>query len=245
MTLLRRAPREVYRVYSEAEFFDGAAGMELFTPASGSGAGERRLRRLAGAALLAGAVGTMGGAVVLAGSRPTRGSGRRASNGDAHAFARIGLPTRADVQLTRSPVAGGAGVTRTASLTRRAGFGARARAGRPVGRLALAAEVSQRQQNEHRSGAGGTRGELREDARGDATTTITVDAVSGPAPAPAVMPAGGHVSAGVPDREPVSAIAPDRQPTPVAAPESSPSVTTTSPPPVAPSTERAEFGFER
>src|SRR5580692_272813 len=128
MTLLRRAPREVYRVYSEAEFFDGPADTELFTPTHASGAGERRLRRLAGAAMLAGAVGTMGGAVVLAGSRPARGSGRRAGNGGAQALARARLVTRVQTQLARNPAAGVSDVAMYQSAARRARSVARARA---------------------------------------------------------------------------------------------------------------------
>jgi hypothetical protein len=220
MTLLRRAPREVYRVYSEAEFFDGAAGVEVFAPATATGAGERRLRRLAGAAMLAGAVGTMGGAVVLTGSRPTRGSGRRAGNADLHAFAHAGLARRAYWQLKRGPAAGGAGITTSAYLAGRARFDARVQAEHMV----LAAETSHRERRpraEHaeREGRSG-------DAHGGATT-LTVDAASGSAPVPAVASDGAPT------------------PVPAVAHSSSPSPADTSPPPATPSVERAEFGFER
>ncbi len=89
--LPRRAPREVYRVYDEDEFLDGAGDGEFFEPvepvepvklaepAASAGTGERRLRRLAGAAMLVGAVGTVGGAIAINISRPARGAARRIS----------------------------------------------------------------------------------------------------------------------------------------------------------------------
>jgi len=75
VTLLRRRPREVYRVYSEEEYLNDAGpdlatlGEEL-SPASvqpvsqGAGA-HRRRHRVAGVAMLAGAVGIVGGVVVM------------------------------------------------------------------------------------------------------------------------------------------------------------------------------------
>jgi len=86
--LLRRRPREVYRVYTEEEYLNGAgselAGArewpEMVEPA-GKGAGERRrLRRAAGVAMLAGAMGTVGGVVATNGSRAHDGTGRRPGN---------------------------------------------------------------------------------------------------------------------------------------------------------------------
>jgi hypothetical protein len=83
MTLLRRAPRAVYRVYSEEDYLNGA-GAELASidqwPAAlepaRQGFGERRLRRVAGVTMLAGAVGLVGGAVVLNDPWAHRGAGR-------------------------------------------------------------------------------------------------------------------------------------------------------------------------
>jgi hypothetical protein len=86
MTLLRRAPREVYRVYSEEEFFavgedallaGSAASAGLSEPAVSVGAGDRRLRRLAGAAALAGAVGAVGATLAVTDSRPAGGAASR------------------------------------------------------------------------------------------------------------------------------------------------------------------------
>jgi hypothetical protein len=64
MALLRRAPREVYRVFNEADFLaDGDAG-ELFEPATREAAG-RRPRRIAGIAMLLGAVAAVGAMLVM------------------------------------------------------------------------------------------------------------------------------------------------------------------------------------
>jgi hypothetical protein len=61
MALLRRAPREVYRVFSEADFLASGDARELFEPAATEAGGRAPLRRIAAAAMLLGAV-----AVVLA-----------------------------------------------------------------------------------------------------------------------------------------------------------------------------------
>jgi hypothetical protein len=100
MTLLGRAPREVYRVYTEEEFFGadeifacgedglggGVASAGPFAPAGPSGMRERRLRRLAGVAALAGAVGATFAAT---GPWAPAGAGRRAV-----ADSRVAAPTR-------------------------------------------------------------------------------------------------------------------------------------------------------
>jgi hypothetical protein len=221
VTLLRRAPREVYRIYSEEEFFDGASGMELFTPTSSSGRGERRLRRLAGAAMLAGAVGMTGGAVVLAGSRPTRGPGRRVGDGAAQALARARLVTRVGAQL-RTVATGGSDVATSPFAAGRARSVARARAAH----LALAAELASRPRIVREARAEHT--EQREGQRGDervSAETLAVDTASGSAPVPA--PSDGAPAL-----------------VPAAASPSSPSRTAPTTP-AAPSAERAEFGFER
>ena len=86
MTLLRRRPREVYRVYTEEEYLNGAelepamvlAGRwPVEVESARNGAGERRLRRVAGMAMLAGAVGTVGGVVAANNPWAHRGAGRR------------------------------------------------------------------------------------------------------------------------------------------------------------------------
>jgi hypothetical protein len=52
MALPRRAPREVYTVFSESDFMAGAEGADIFAPDT-SEAGRRRLGRVAGPALMA------------------------------------------------------------------------------------------------------------------------------------------------------------------------------------------------
>ena len=80
MTLLRRAPREVYRVYGEEEFLAYAGGDERFE-AAGSGTGERRLQRVAGATMLLAAMGAVGGLVAITSLSSVAGDGRRVGAG--------------------------------------------------------------------------------------------------------------------------------------------------------------------
>ncbi len=114
--LLRRRPREVYRVYSEEEYLNGAgselasigewpvtewplgeaplgespvgeAPLSVATARQGAGGEhrlhrmveERRLHRLVGVAMLAAAVGTVGGVVFLNVARAHGGTGARGS----------------------------------------------------------------------------------------------------------------------------------------------------------------------
>jgi hypothetical protein len=79
MTLLRRAPREVYRVYSEEEFF-AWADRDEHSGSAGAG-GERRMQRLAGVTMLLAATGAMGGLIAITGMARTAGARRRASAG--------------------------------------------------------------------------------------------------------------------------------------------------------------------
>lgn len=102
MMLLRRRPREVYRVYSEEEYLNGAgselasigewpvterplgepqvgeAPLSVETARQGAG-GEHRLHRMVGVAMLAAAVGTVGGVVFLNVARAHGGTGARGS----------------------------------------------------------------------------------------------------------------------------------------------------------------------
>jgi hypothetical protein len=80
MTLLRRAPREVYRVYDEEEFLAGEEWIECPQSAcpdteerDGGGA---RARHLAVAAMLCSAVGAVGGVIVISSLPPANGSRR-------------------------------------------------------------------------------------------------------------------------------------------------------------------------
>ncbi len=79
MTLLRRAPREVYRVYGEEEFFALAAPDERFEPSGGTV--ERGRHRVAGATLLLAATGAVGGLIALNSLSVVTGARRRAGAG--------------------------------------------------------------------------------------------------------------------------------------------------------------------
>jgi hypothetical protein len=61
---VRRRQREVYRVFGEDEFFDGGYAGEPLEPVTIAW-GDGRLRRVAGMAMLAGALGAVGGVIVL------------------------------------------------------------------------------------------------------------------------------------------------------------------------------------
>jgi hypothetical protein len=76
MTLLRRAPREVYRVYAEEEFLaDTRCDEPLQTV--GAADGVQRLHRIAGATALVAAAGAVGGLIALTGLQSLAGSRRR------------------------------------------------------------------------------------------------------------------------------------------------------------------------
>jgi len=70
----RRSQRAVYRIYGEDEFLGAVGEVHLPEPVV-SDVGERRLRRLAGVAMLAGAVGVVAGTI----SATTTFSGRGAT----------------------------------------------------------------------------------------------------------------------------------------------------------------------
>lgn len=95
--LLRRRPREVYRVYSEEEYLNGAGSelasidewqlgetpvgespLSIETGRQGAG-GAHRLHRMVGVAMLAAAMGTVGGVVFLNVARAHGGTGARGS----------------------------------------------------------------------------------------------------------------------------------------------------------------------
>jgi hypothetical protein len=65
MALLRRAPREVYRVFSESDFLAGGDADEQWQPVATDAGARRRPRRIAVTAMLAGAVAAVGAVLVL------------------------------------------------------------------------------------------------------------------------------------------------------------------------------------
>jgi hypothetical protein len=119
MTLLRRAPREVYRVYSEDEFFAAAAPGEDQGTASPPNSASHQLQRIAGVTILLAVVGVVGGIVAItsmsrvAGAR-RRGIGRlsaasgssvRARGGVAPVHTGIAIPSHLGKLVGRSGVA--------------------------------------------------------------------------------------------------------------------------------------------
>ncbi len=134
MTLLRRAPREIYRVYSEEEYLDGAGtGLPIAAEWQVDGSSPvpeparqvvtgHRLRRAAGVAMLAGAVGAVGGLVCLnlarahggvagrgslvAATHPARVAGSAPAADDARPRAELSRPVIVrPVETARSSVA--------------------------------------------------------------------------------------------------------------------------------------------
>lgn len=77
MTLLRRAPREVYRVYGEDEFLAAAAPADEPVAAGHPRDGGWQLQRLVGATLLLVIVGVVGGMVAITGVWSQTGDRRR------------------------------------------------------------------------------------------------------------------------------------------------------------------------
>jgi hypothetical protein len=106
MKIPRRQPRQVYRVYDEREFFareDWTGSQQL--PGDEDAQRPRgyvRARRLAGAVALFGALGAVGGAMVVAGLRPSRGS-RRAQLGGLRARAQAPIGEVARVRAQPHP----------------------------------------------------------------------------------------------------------------------------------------------
>jgi hypothetical protein len=103
MKLLRRAPREVYRVYSEDEFFADTTPHAEHVEAPSPGSTERQLQRLAGATVLLVTVGVVGGMIVLT-SVSTPASRRR---GDARSSATSGSPPPAGDRMARMDASSG------------------------------------------------------------------------------------------------------------------------------------------
>jgi hypothetical protein len=76
MTALRRAPREVYRVYGEDEFLARVAELRDIEPAAPASA-RRLLHRVAGTTMLLAAAGMVGGLVALTSLSSGSGTGTR------------------------------------------------------------------------------------------------------------------------------------------------------------------------
>jgi hypothetical protein len=89
MTLLRRAPREVYRVYGEDEFLADPLCDERMRKLPAA-AGARRLTRIAGATILVAAAGAVGGLIASTSTPSIAGNRRRERQRAQPAVASIG-----------------------------------------------------------------------------------------------------------------------------------------------------------
>jgi hypothetical protein len=101
MTLLRRAPREVYRVYDEEEFLARTDCEVAFEAVAASG--ERRMKRVLGATTLVAITGVVGGLAVFTSPRVAAGGSRRSRGLLAAASALANVRT-ARSQMWRAPV---------------------------------------------------------------------------------------------------------------------------------------------
>jgi hypothetical protein len=111
MTLPRRAPREVYRVYDEEDFLaeDCVECLHAAPPGRAQGGDERRSGRLAGVAMLCAATGVFGGVIVvscLSSTKSSRGTLDRAVRATAAALVGPARVTRTRVWQARA-LAGG------------------------------------------------------------------------------------------------------------------------------------------
>jgi len=98
MTLLRGAPREVYRVYDEQSFLEGVEREERPERAP-VGTGANGARRLAGAAMVCGAVGAVGGLLAVNGLPSLERAGSRTAE-----QARVGAGLRLAPTLSRAGI---------------------------------------------------------------------------------------------------------------------------------------------
>jgi hypothetical protein len=111
MTLARRAPREVYRIYDEEEFLaeDWVECLHAAPPQRAQGGEERRSGRLAGVAMLCAATGVFGGVIVvsrLSSAKSSRRTLDRAVRATATALIGPARVTRTRVWQARA-LAGG------------------------------------------------------------------------------------------------------------------------------------------
>lgn len=192
MTLLRRRPREIYRVYSEEEYLNGAGSelggvaelpivdSSLSTAPSGHGAEDHRLRRVTSVAMLAGAVFTVGVVVFLnVAGRHRGGVPRRGS---------LVAATRSS-RAVRSPAADDA---QPQVISSRAALVRSAETARPrvlqLGRRSLRRPVSRRSSNFHIDPLPRRRGDVAvvaDHAPRRSSGAASAAPVATPAPAPA------------------------------------------------------------
>jgi hypothetical protein len=95
MTLLRRAPREVYRVYGEEEFFADTTAHDDRVGGTALGSGDRQLQRLAGVTVLLAAVGAVGGVIVITSISPSSSRRRGGARSPAASGSSLAVNDRA------------------------------------------------------------------------------------------------------------------------------------------------------
>jgi hypothetical protein len=103
MTVLRRAPREVYRVYGEDDFLARVADHQDIEPAAPASA-ERLLHRVAGTTMLLAAAGMVGGLVALTSLSSGAGTRRRIATGLLVAAGSRGAPSRRSARVSPAKV---------------------------------------------------------------------------------------------------------------------------------------------
>jgi hypothetical protein len=138
MALPRRAPREVYKLFSESDFIAGAETGEVFAPDTTRGDSGRRVRRIAGPATL---VGVLAAVVAMLLTHPPLAPAprplipRAGVGGDARigqpGSQRVTLPAPAPVRergpsfsARRRTVAAEKPLATSAAMSRQAGEGA-------------------------------------------------------------------------------------------------------------------------
>jgi hypothetical protein len=107
MMRVRRAPREVYRVYSEEEFFGGdeliAGGVADERDVSSAGGADQRWHTAAGVTIAAAAIGAIGGVVALTWGASAPRDGRRATTGLLAAAGSLAPSHLAGTHVWRGP----------------------------------------------------------------------------------------------------------------------------------------------
>jgi hypothetical protein len=114
MTVLRRAPREVYRVYGEEDFLARVAEQQDIEPTASASA-EGLFHRIAGTTMLLAAAGLVGGLVALASLSSGTGTRRRIATGLLVAGGSRGASSRRSTRVAPAevlPEAAGAGGSR-------------------------------------------------------------------------------------------------------------------------------------
>jgi hypothetical protein len=114
MTVLRRAPREVYRVYTEEDFLARVAEQQDIEPAASASA-EGLFQRIAGTTMLLAAAGLVGGLVALASLSSGNGTRRRSATGLLVAGGSHRAPSQRSARIAPAevlPEAAGAGGSR-------------------------------------------------------------------------------------------------------------------------------------